>query len=130
MTWTWIPAAKVVEWHERLIERYGGASGLRDPGSLESALARARNAVAYGDAVSTERLAAVLAVGVVKAHAFVDGNKRIAFAVMVTFLRLHDRALDVSEAEATRVTLAIAAGEWGDAELAGWLEGRTVPTIG
>lgn len=120
--WTWIPPHLTVSWHSRLVERFGGAPGVRDMGLLESALARPQNLVAYGEVVTTERLAALYAVGVAKAHAFVDGNKRIAFAVMVAFLKAHGRHLDATEGEATRIMLDVAASVIGEAELEQWIE--------
>lgn len=120
-TWRWVPAHLVVRWHAALIERFGGASGLRDVGLLESALTRPVNRAAYDPDVTIEALAASYGVGVAKAHAFVDGNKRIAFAVMVTFLHVNGRRLDVTEAEATKVMLDIAAGARNEGKLAEWL---------
>lgn len=119
--WTWIPLHLAVNWHARLVERFGGMPGVRDIGLLEGALARPHNLVAYGELVTTERLAALYGVSVSKARAFIDGNKRIAFAVMVAFLKVHGRQLDVAEAEATRVMLAVAAGTMDEAGLEAWI---------
>ena len=119
--WTWIPSHLVVSWHFRLVERFGGAHGVRDMGLLESALARPQNLVAYGEVVTTERLAALYAVGVAKAHAFIDGNKRIAFAVMVAFLKAHGRRLDATESDATQIMLDVAASVISEAELETWI---------
>lgn len=82
---------------------------------------RPRNLVAYGEAVSAVRLGALYGVGVAKAHAFVDGNKRIAFAVMVAFLKASGRHLDVAEAEATRTMLEVAAGGMDEVALHQWI---------
>ena len=119
--WRWLPSHLVIRWHNRLIELFGGASGLRDAGLLESALTRPQNLVLYGGDVTTDRLAAQYGVGVAKAHAFVDGNKRIAFAVMVAFLKAHGRHLDATEAEATRIMLDVAASIADEAELERWI---------
>lgn len=119
--WIWIPPHLAVAWHRQLVERFGGMPGVRDIGLLEGALARPRHLVAYENAVTTERLAALYGVGVAKAHAFIDGNKRIAFAVMVAFLKVHGRQLDVAEAEATRVMLAVAEGSMNEAALEAWI---------
>ncbi|MBX9635425.1 MAG: type II toxin-antitoxin system death-on-curing family toxin [Magnetospirillum sp.] len=119
--WTWIPPHLAVSWHARLVEAFGGAPGVRDMGLLEGALARPQNLVAYEEVVTTERLAALYGVGVAKAHAFLDGNKRIAFAVMVAFLKAHGRHLDATEAEATQVMLDVAASTIGEAELEHWI---------
>jgi len=119
--WRWIPVHLAIDWHSRLVERFGGAPGLRDPGLLVSALARPQNLVAYGEVVTTERLGALYGVGVTKAHAFIDGNKRIGFAVMAAFLKAHGRALDATEAEATQIMLDVAASVIGEDALAQWI---------
>jgi death-on-curing protein len=87
-------------------------------------LARPANLVAYGDHVSVEKLGALYGVGVAKAHAFIDGNKRIAFAVMVAFLRAHGRTLDATEADATEIMLQVAASEMDEVQLERWLAAR------
>lgn len=119
--WTWIPPHLAISWHARLVEMFGGAPGLRDMGLLENALAPPQNLVAYGEVVTTERLAALYGVGVAKAHAFLDGNKRIAFAVMAAFLKAHGRHLDATEADATRVMLDVAASAMNETELEQWI---------
>jgi death-on-curing protein len=119
--WAWVPAHLVRAWHERLITIYGGAPGVRDIALLEGALDRPRNRLAYQPDSTLEERAALYGVGIAKAHAFVDGNKRIAFAVMVSFLRAHGRRLDVSEDEATATMLDVAASRLTDDVLAAWL---------
>jgi death-on-curing protein len=119
--WRWIPAHLAISWHARLIELFGGAPGIRDVGLLEGALARPANLVAYGENVSTEKLAALYGVGVARTHAFVDGNKRVAFAVMVAFLKAHGRHLDATEADATQMFVDIAAGMVDEGQLETWI---------
>ena len=77
--------------HERLIERFGGTSGIRDKGLLESALFRPQTG--YYDDIA--ELAAALFQSLILNHAFVDGNKRVAFFVTDTFLRLNGWKLSV-----------------------------------
>ena len=77
--------ASVVRWHDRLIYLDGGAYGVRDPGLLLSALAAPRMVATYGSRDPLEQ-AAALAYAVAKNHAFVDGNKRTAFACLDVFL--------------------------------------------
>ena len=77
--------------HERLIERFGGKSGIRDKGLLESALFRPQTG--YYDDIA--ELAAALFESLILNHAFVDGNKRVAFFVTDTFLRLNGWKLSV-----------------------------------
>lgn len=119
--WHWISPRLAVAWHGRLVREFGGASGVRDITLLEGALAPPQNLVIYGETVSTEKLAALYGVGVAKAHAFVDGNKRIAFAVMVAFLKAHGRHLDAAESDATDIMLAVAAGRIGVDQLEQWI---------
>ena len=100
----------VLKFHSKLIERYGGSHGLRDQGALESALAAAQNRYFYEEA-DMATCAATYAYHLSQAHAFIDGNKRIAWAVAILFLELNGIILTVSEAEAEEVCLSIAAGQ-------------------
>lgn len=77
--------------HERLIERFGGSHGIRDPGLLESALYRPRTGY-YRDLVE---MATSLLESLLMNHPFVDGNKRVAFFATDVFLRLNGWRFDV-----------------------------------
>jgi len=68
-----------------LIQRFGGASGVRDPGALEAALFRPQTGY-YGDIIAE---AAAIMESLAINHPFIDGNKRIAFAATDTFQRLN-----------------------------------------
>ncbi|MFC1777567.1 type II toxin-antitoxin system death-on-curing family toxin [Pseudomonadota bacterium] len=78
--------------HERLIEKFGGSSGLRDKGLLESALYRPQTGY-YADLA---QMAAALFESLISNHAFVDGNKRAAFFLSDVFLRLNGWKLKMS----------------------------------
>src|SRR3981189_2629381 len=82
----WITYEQAIAIHSRQLRRFGGAPGLRDEGMLRSALERPINKWRYEQPDMAE-LAAAYAFGLAKNHAFVDGNKRIAFMAMVGFLR-------------------------------------------
>jgi death-on-curing protein len=71
--------------HERLIEHFGGSQGIRDKGLLESALFRPQT----GYYTDIAEMAAALFESLLINHAFIDGNKRVAFFVTDTFLRLN-----------------------------------------
>lgn len=120
MNWRWIDRRLLVTLHDESLAEHGGASGLRDAGLLESALARPLNLVAYGDPDVAD-LAAAYAVGLAKNHAFVDGNKRAAFIAVGLFLRLNGHRLTASQADATVTMLGVAAGEINEPDLAQWL---------
>ncbi|CAN5741695.1 MAG: type II toxin-antitoxin system death-on-curing family toxin [Acidobacteria bacterium] len=98
----------VLEIQSQLIERYGGIHGLRDEGALESALNAAENRAFYEDA-PVDVLAATYAFHLSQAHAFLDGNKRIAAAVTGVFLELNGAWLNASQDEIIELFLDIAA---------------------
>ena len=82
--------------HESLIDRFGGATGVRDHGLLESALYRPQTGY-YADLFE---MAAALMESLLMNHPFVDGNKRVAFFATDVFLRLNGWKLDVDQIEA------------------------------
>lgn len=88
--------AEIIAIHDDLIERYGGAVGVRDPGQVEAALFRPQTGY-YPDVVAQ---AAALWESLSQNHAFVDGNKRVAFAAMFAFLAINGVALAASADEA------------------------------
>ncbi len=98
----------VLEIQSKLIERYGGIHGLRDAGALESALNAAENR-AYYENVPIEILAATYAFHLSQAHAFLDGNKRIAAGIAGVFLELNGAWLKASQDEIIELFLDIAA---------------------
>ncbi|MGH8770558.1 MAG: type II toxin-antitoxin system death-on-curing family toxin [Burkholderiales bacterium] len=116
----WVLRETVLALHEQLLAEFGGATGIRDQGLLESALARPENLHAYGRSGIYE-LAASYAYGLMKNHAFVDGNKRIGFATAILFLELNGQRFSASEADATIQSLALAAGAIDEAKYAAWL---------
>ena len=117
----WLLRETVLAMQERLLAEFGGLSGVRDAGLLDSAMARPQQLSAYGQP-SLFDLAAAYAYGLVRNHPFVDGNKRIAFIAAVVFLELNGRRFTASEAEAALKTLALAARELNEADYAAWLQ--------
>jgi death-on-curing protein len=85
----YVTTADALFFHRKLIERYGGAPGVRDAGALESALHRPQTG--YYDTLIHE--AAALLESLVQNHPFVDGNKRVAFAVVDVFLRINGHTI-------------------------------------
>jgi len=96
--------------HARLVEETGGSGGLRDQGSLESALAAAENRYNYENA-DLITCAATYAFHLTQAHAFIDGNKRIAAAITETFLESNGRELTMTDDELAQLFLNIATGD-------------------
>ena len=121
LRWLSIEGVKVI--HGELINRYGGSPGLRDENLLASAVMRPIHLQTYEPEASVARLTASLGWGLVKNHAFIDGNKRIALAAMVTFLELNHYELDCSEAEETTMVLRAAASEISEEQWNDWFQG-------
>ena len=116
----WITYEEAIAVHGEQLRRFGGAPGLRDEGMLRSALERPVNKWTYEQAPLADR-AAAYAFGLAKNHAFVDGNKRIAFMAMMTFLRLNGVAFAPDPAQSTIIILGLAAGEVSEVGLTRWI---------
>jgi death on curing protein len=123
-SWRWIDRRLLILLHDESLAMHGGASGIRDEGLLESALARAPNLAHYGQPDLAE-LAAAYAYGLAKNHPFVDGNKRAAFLAVGLFLGINGRRLTASQAEATVAMFSLAAGDIDEPTFAAWLRERT-----
>ncbi len=80
--------AEVLYLHDESLARFGGSSGVREPGLVESALGSAQNAFSYGHGNLFD-IAAAYAFHIAESQAFVDGNKRTAAAAAISFLRLN-----------------------------------------
>ena len=95
MATDFLTTADVLVMHFVLIQKYGGLSGVRDPGALEAALYRPQTGY-YKDTIEQ---AAALMESLAINHPFVDGNKRIAFAATDVFLRINGYKLKRSPAQ-------------------------------
>lgn len=121
--WIWVAAEAALAAHEEQLAEWGGADGIRDKGMFESAMARPQNLAAYGEP-DAAALAASYAFGLARNHPFVDGNKRTAAVVSEGFLNLNGNVLRATDAEIVVLFEALAAGEIGEEELAGWFRER------
>lgn len=102
--------------HARLIEAFGGVHGLRDDAALESALAAAENREYY-ESADLVTCAATYAYHLAQAHAFIDGNKRIAAAVSEIFLEINGARLSATNEQIVALFLDIAASKLSRAEV-------------
>jgi death on curing protein len=116
----WLTTALVLAVHEAQLAEHGGASGIRDARLLDSALARPRNPAAYASA-NVPELAALYALGIIRNHPFVDGNKRVATVLLETFLELHGYSLKASDAELFSEIMALAASAVSEDVFTGWV---------
>ena len=120
----YVTVADVLAFHSILIKRYGGTDGVRDMGALESALFRPQTGY-YADLLEE---AAALLESLAMNHPFIDGNKRVAFAVTDAFLRINGFALDVTNKEIYKKFMELfEAGNFTFEYLEPWLRGVTRP---
>ena len=126
MSWRFVSRRALELLHDESLAEHGGRSGLRDEGLLESALARPHQLLAY-DEPDAAALAAAYGFGLIRNHAFVDGNKRVAFLATGLFLGLNGHRLVTSQVDATLTMVALAAGDLTEDEFAQWLRTHIQP---
>lgn len=112
--------AEILTIHARSLREQGGSAGIRDEGVLESALVAAQNRVWY-EGADLVACAATYAYHLAMAHAFIDGNKRVAAATTETFLVANEAVLAASDDELYEFFMAIAAGKLDRAQAERWL---------
>jgi len=114
----YVTTADALFLHQQLIKLYGGSDGVRDVGALESALHRPQTG--YYDTIIDE--AAALLESLIQNHPFVDGNKRVAFAVMDVFLRINGYSIGASSAQIyNRMIALMEARNFNMSHLVPWL---------
>ncbi|HTQ13279.1 MAG TPA: type II toxin-antitoxin system death-on-curing family toxin [Rhizomicrobium sp.] len=124
--WLWIDSGILLAAHDEQLSEHGGASGIRDMGLFESALARPQNLAAHGEP-DVSALAAAYAFGIAKNHAFVDGNKRTALVALEYFLELNGFGLVADDPQCVLVILSVASGALSEDGLADWIRGHLGP---
>ena len=109
---------QIIKLHSHLIQETGGTDGIRDEGLLESVLAAPFQSFSGTEIYSSiQQKAARLGYGLVKNHAFIDGNKRIGAHVMLVFLALNKIELTYTQDELSDTFLKIASGELSQQDL-------------
>jgi death on curing protein len=116
----WLDVDEIIDMHAEQLAIFGGPGGVRDRGLLESAISRPVNQW-HCEQTDMAALAAAYAYGLARNHAFVDGNKRIAFHAMMVFLRSNGIAFAPEPAHATAIILSLAAGEVSEESLTRWI---------
>ena len=107
--------------HGDQLREHGGLPGIRDANALESALARARHKWVYADERDLAILAAAYGFALVRSHPYRDGNKRIGFLAIATFLGTNGHTLKATDADVVTEMLALAAGDVSEKQLADWI---------
>lgn len=117
----WLTRATVEAIHLSQIREHGGQYGIRDASLLESALVRPINRRGYERESYIAELAAAYGYGLAKNHCFIDGNKRVAFMAMYTFLGLNGYEVEATEPEIVDIMLRVADGRVSEGQLAAWI---------
>jgi death-on-curing protein len=117
----WLSRLVVDAIHHDQLREHGGLTGTRDEGALESALARPQQQWQYSRGADLPTLAAAYAFGLIRNHPYRDGNKRIGFLAVVTFLDLNGYDFTGTDAEVVAEILAVADGGESEVALADWI---------
>ena len=119
----WLPTLEqILILHERLVLKTGGASGIRDIGLIQSALARADASFASVELYpGVLEKAAAICCGLTQNHGFVDGNKRIGVTAMLLILRRNGISLQYKQEELIALGLSLAQGKSDVAQVESWL---------
>lgn len=127
---TWLSRLVIDAIHADQLREHGGLAGVRVDNVLESALARPRQAWHYRPTTDIPALAAAYAFGLVKNHPYRDGNKRIGFLAMVTFLGVNGYAFDGTDEDVVVEFVALAAGDASEDALATWVRSHSTTQAG
>jgi death on curing protein len=122
----WVDPLAVTHFHGESLVEFGGSAGIRDPGAIESALARPRNLLAYGSPDVCDLAAAYIA-GLWQNHGYVDGNKRTAFLTGFVFLYENGYTILAEQAEVIAAMLSLADHTLDETGYAAWLRDHTAP---
>jgi death-on-curing protein len=122
----WVSKKAVLAMHSEQLAEHGGSDGIRDETLLDSALAKPLNVLAYADEPDIFRVAASYAFGIARNHAFIDGNKRTALVVSITFLDRNGWDIVAPKEEVYFTFLHLAEGKLSEDDLADWFRNHAV----
>ena len=128
VVWRWVESS-VFAIHDRELAEHGGMDGLRDPGMVETALARPAHLARYGNPDAAD-LAAAYAYAITNNDGFLDGNKRTAWVTARVLLADNGRCLEFDPTDAIRTIERVAAGRIGETELAARFRSRVIQEAG
>jgi len=121
----WISRRALLYLHSASLATFGGSTGIRDEGLLDSALAGPQNRFLYVPESDLPELAASYAFGIAKNHPFIDGNKRSAFHAVGLFLSINGFELVADQLDAIQTVMSLAAGGLTEEQFAAWIRKNT-----
>ena len=114
---------EVLSLHAEQIRLFGGSSGIRDVGLLQSAMGSVE--ATFGGAFLHETIFAMAAAylyGICRSHPFIDGNKRTAVGAALTFLEMNGVEVDADEDAFYDLVIRVAEGRASKASVTVFLE--------
>jgi death-on-curing protein len=123
----WLHRTVLDAMHADQLREHGGLPGIRDENALESALARPRHKWHYRGEQDLAVLAAAYAFALVRSHPYRDGNKRIGFLALATFLGVNGYELETTDAQVVTTMIGLAAGQVSESQLAAWIRAQLKP---
>jgi death-on-curing protein len=123
----WISRKALLYLHSASLATFGGSTGIRDEGLLDSALARPQNRFLYSPESDLSDLAASYGFGLAKNHPFVDGNKRAALHSVGLFLSINGHELIADQLDVIQTMMRLAAGELSETDFASWIRQNSNP---
>jgi death on curing protein len=117
----WISRRVLLYLHSASLATFGGSTGIRDEGLLDSALARPQNRFRYAPESDLFELAASYGYEIARNHPFIDGNKRAAFHSIGLFLSINGCELVADQLDAIQTMLSLAANELSEEQFADWI---------
>jgi death-on-curing protein len=121
---TWLSRLAIDALHLDQLREHGGMRGLRDENALEAALARPQQRWRYDPKADLASLGAAYGFGLAQDHPYADGNKRIGFIALATFLDLNGLLLKATDADVVAMMDSVASGGSTEEELAAWIRLR------
>lgn len=127
---TFLTVDAIIALHAESIAAFGGETGIRDAGGLESVMARCRTRWEYEPKSTIAELAGAIGFGLAMNHPFMDGNKRITLIAVVAFLDRNGHELTAGEIDAYATFLGVAAGKVSEDALAAWITSNSAQARG
>ena len=121
----WLSRVVVDAIHNDQLREHGGLRGTRDEHALESALARPQQKWHYSERTDLASLAAAYAFGLVRNHPYRDGNKRIGFLAMATFLGVNRCIFSATDEEVVAEIVMLADDSLSEDAFAEWIRQHT-----
>lgn len=117
----WISAQEVITFHDRILQRFSGVTGMSDSGRAAALIYRVQNRAHYEGVTDIFELAATYWVAIARGHIFNDGNKRTAFFVTMSFLYRNGIKIRDNDNTLENLTVKAATGEKTVSQLAQYL---------